>query len=65
MPAGAFSVYKTSPVTDPKNAGATKIDAGDSTGGLLVKSPAAFVHAWLKLRTASDSSATGKGFQVY
>jgi len=65
MPAGVFSVYKTNPVTDKDNVRATKIDTGDSTGGLLVKSPAVFVHAWLKVRTASDSSATGKGFQVY
>jgi hypothetical protein len=65
MPAGVFSVYKTNPVTDKKNAGATKIDKGDSKGGLLVRSPAVFVHAWLKVRTPSDSSATGKGFQVY
>ena len=63
MPAGVFSVYKTNPVTDEANARATKIDKGDSSGGLLMK--AAFIHAWLKLRTASDSSATGKGFLVY
>ncbi len=62
MPAGVFSVYKTNPVTDPKNAAATKIDIDDSRDGLLMKS--VFVHAWLKLRTPSDSSATGKGFMV-
>lgn len=57
MPSGVFSVYKTTPVTDKQNAAATKIDSGDFTGGLLVKS-GFFVLAWLKVRTASDSLAT-------
>jgi hypothetical protein len=65
MPPGVFTVYKTNPVTDKNNARATKIDKGDSSNGLLMRSTAVFVHAWLKPRTASDSSATGMGFQVY
>ena len=63
IPAGVFNVYKTNPV-GPKNAAVTEIDKADSTKGLLI-GMGTFVHAWLKLRTVTDSSSMGMGFKVY
>jgi Domain of unknown function (DUF4157) len=47
MPKGVFNIYGTDPVSE-KNF-TDGIDIADSTGGLLVKSPPVFEHAWLQL----------------
>lgn len=63
MPVGVYNVYKTNPVSSD-NAAVTEIDKSDSKGGLLLNT-SVFINAWLKLRTAKDSSTSGLGFKVY
>ncbi|MCK9621372.1 MAG: DUF4157 domain-containing protein [Methylobacter sp.] len=63
MPVGVYNVYKTNPVSSD-NAAVTEIDKSDSKGGLLLNT-SLFINAWLKLRTAKDSSISGLGFKVY
>ncbi|HJQ67522.1 MAG TPA: DUF4157 domain-containing protein, partial [Blastocatellia bacterium] len=64
MPAGVFNVWKTNPVSTD-NLAATEIDRGDSGGGLLVRSPNVFMHAWLHLRTSTSSLSSMTSFMVY
>lgn len=64
MPAGVFNVWKTNPVS-ADNMAASKIDASDSTGGLLVRSPNVFLHAWLYLRTSTTPATGARSIGVY
>lgn len=60
-PAGFFTLFKTSPVSDD-NAGETSIDQSDSQDGLLGGTHT-FVHTWLMLGTKMGRKM--RPFQVY
>jgi len=50
LPAGVFTLYRTTPVRDA-NLSETSFDVGDSSGGLLLTHT--FLHAWLVLGNAA------------
>ncbi len=50
LPAGVFTLYRTTPVRDA-NLSETGLDVGDSSGGLLLART--FLHAWLVLGNAA------------